>query len=560
MVLVTGYGAARLQSSAGTFLDPTLQNDDARIHLMPLHRYDGHGTLADDPVATDMLAYSTLGLRLLYRALVPIVGVFVAAKIVQALCFAVLLGCAVFLAAHRRGGLASGLLLAFLLLHSPEVFDRTAGGLQRGFAFPVLTMWLAGALTRTPGLRAAATLLGAVTYPTAGLIALAAEGFLRLQPLRWPPAPSLRRGLIGLTILASACFLLVRLDAALRPDGGRLPTYTEASENPALGPHGRLHEVPLPNPLRVGGSALSSVLGTRWADRTLRSAQLADAVTAAVMLSVVGLFVVPVLYRYAPLPRAAIALATASTVLYAVARVFAFRLYLPERYLTYGMAMAALALVVSSASLLWIGTRDRQRRVVRRNLTAGAVVVGLIAVGGDRLVENQSMTISRTEMAGVWDYVAALPASARIAAHPLDADGISFWTGRAATPGREQLQPLLDRSWERNSALARATLGALYATRREDLLHTCAREGITHLLVNQARYRRDFRLQARLFEPLGGFVDELLQDVRLDDLALSSPPETAVALRWKDYLVLDVAALRRYWSRLRASAAEARSS
>ena len=46
------YAGWWAHSNSRALMDPTLQNDDARIHVMPLHRHDGAELLKDDPVGS----------------------------------------------------------------------------------------------------------------------------------------------------------------------------------------------------------------------------------------------------------------------------------------------------------------------------------------------------------------------------------------------------------------------------------------------------------------------------------------------------------------------------
>jgi hypothetical protein len=134
-----------------------------------------------------------------------------------------------------------------------------------------------------------------------------------------------------------------------------------------------------------------------------------------------------------------------------------------------------------------------------------------------------------------------------VAAHPDEAEGISFWTGRAATPGNEQLLPLLDEAWERNKALTDRTLGALYATNRETIVSYCIDENISHILLNTRKYTGNIMKKAETFQPFRTTVWRVTGGLTPGDLVLTHPPEDAVVFHWNKFSLIDVSELRKEW-------------
>ena len=95
--------------------------------------------------------------------------------------------------------------------------------------------------------------------------------------------------------------------------------------------------------------------------------------------------------RLAPPATAALAILCATLVAYGAARLLAFRLYNPERYLSFGMTAVSLALAVSALGGLWPRLADRRSRAVRRNLAAAAVIVAVWLVAGDGLIRRPEL-------------------------------------------------------------------------------------------------------------------------------------------------------------------------
>jgi hypothetical protein len=155
---------------------------------------------------------------------------------------------------------------------------------------------------------------------------------------------------------------------------------------------------------------------------------------------------------------------------------------------------------------------------------------------------DDGMTIDRRHDGDLYDFIATLPVDARIACHPGDGAGISFWTARATTDHHETLQPWIVEQWERSVARTQETLRALYASDPGELAAWSERSGVTHLLLNTGRYGDDFRLRARLFPPLDDFTDALLEGRDGRDFAVRLLRDRAVFER-PPWAVVDVRGL-----------------
>lgn len=533
-----------------SLFDPLIQCTDARIHLFPFHRYANPPRLAEDPLALDMLAFSTIGIRALYRLFVPWCGLFAAAKLVKALAYLIVAISMWILARSRRAGLAAAILLGFLMLRTDNIVENMAGGLQRAFGYPLMALWLAGALSRRPIARGASLLLASATYPTIMALLLGAEGLFRLwQGVRFR-SPAFRRSLLRFAVLALCCYAVVSVDNAfLKPRRGRLPTVRETLADPAFQHGGRTEKVPFAPPWKTMRIYLATAFNPnsdstyfhppRWPRRLRQWGPFAWIVAAGLLP----------LWRRSPSPTAAFSILLASPILYGLARRFAFRLlYIPERYLQYGMTMFPLALAISSIGLLWPRDRHRARRATHRNLAATAFMAALLFWGGDGIQRDAGMRLNGRREWPLWEFLRTLPADSRIAGHPFDTESVPFWTALSITPGAEQLLPWLDESWKRNKALTERTLRALYATNRNEVLAFCRAEGITHLLLHDDRYGKKFVRNAQLFKPFDATLRELLNGRRKEELALANPPPAAVVFHWRDYRVVGTEKLAAIWT------------
>jgi len=327
---------------------------------------------------------------------------------------------------------------------------------------------------------------------------------------------------------------------------GRVHTLQEALQEPAF-VHSARRVLPFPEPaIAMAWHFVEPFRAAGHAGIPLLAEPYADLQTTGPLLVICGLLIL-IMLRLAPTPWPALTFICATIVMYALARVAAFRFYNPERYYSYGMQAASVMLVVSTIGLAGVLYRDRRWRAIIRNLAAAGFIVLFCGLAGDGVLgpPENGMSIDARRNARLYEFVRTLPADVRIATHPSDGAGISYWSARATTDNYETLQPWLVEPWQRFKARTRDTLRALYARRPGELLAYCQRYGITHLLINTRRYEEDFRLKARVFPPFDEYIESILAGVDHDQLVVRRLPEGAVVFVHDPWVVFDVSLLKK---------------
>ncbi len=212
------------------------------------------------------------------------------------------------------------------------------------------------------------------------------------------------------------------------------------------------------------------------------------------------------------------------------------------------MEAASLMLVVSTVGLLWPAHRERRRRAIVRNLATGLFMALWCGLAGDGVIRNNGMKIDAREHAELYAFVRTIPVDARIACHPGDGAGVSYWAARATTYHHETLQPWFVEPWQRSKARTEETLRSLYSTSPHKLLAYCDRYHITHLLIHSDRYSDNFKENAKLWPPFDEFVAELLSGVGRDQLVIPKVPDDAVVFYHQPWVIVDVERLRQAWT------------
>lgn len=593
------------QGYEGYLTSPWLQTDDARTFLFPFHQFHMNPAMGQDPIAKEMMDYVTPGVWLLYRITVPMMGVFWASKVVQIIALSIIFLAGVLLARAPKGGLAQGVLLVFLSLHTWFVMDRMAGGLPRGFAFPALALWIAGALAEDERIRWGSALVAALTYPTACLIILGAEGVLVLAAVlngvdkapsfqnhsgqKTPTSPPMERkhfgkkpwrGLVRYAILLMLTGAILSGFLAGRSKGGPLTTKKQAEKDPTFKRGGRIPVLPFRDPfiifartarlpfIQKGDTPIDSV-GESYKE-------LKQAGPWLIFILLFGL----VALGLAPRPFVALALMMGAATLYLAARIWAFRLYIPDRYLQYGVPMVTIAMTTQvfgrlrfenlelGSLVLGLSKRRGERSDkrtgqklpimsskkppetssnlrIQHNLGALVFMGIFLALTGTGVKKDTGMAINGKKHQKLHRLLQRLPLDARIAAHPKDADDIPFWAARASTGGTETAHPWYQHSWKKQKKRFKDIFRLLYATKTSTMFKIAQKYKITHILCNRSRYGGRFRKRALYYEPFGAFVKKLLKGVKRKELVLYKPPPESVVSRYGRFVIIDLNRLRK---------------
>jgi hypothetical protein len=533
----------------GFLSEPMHQNDDCRCLIFPFHRYATGHPLRDDPVANEMFRLNPPFVRLMYAGLVPLVGLFVAVKVVQIACLLLIVWAGWILLRARRGGLAAGVLLVFFVLHTTFMVDRIAGGMPRAFAFPSFSLWVAGALAGRERERFFGAVLGCAAYPSSGALIVAAEGLYALRGLSFGRRGlKLTRALGGrlkrYALLVAVCVAVLLPATGTGGSAGPVHTLEQAIHDPAYGKSGRLWVLPFGNPKNEVMRELVKPFEAIGVSQPPGAAGYRSYVFIGPVAVALAVMLLAAL-RIAPASAAVWSFFAASVVLYGAAVVLAFRLYSPVRFLEYGLPMVTVALAVSSVGLAF-PRMMRVRRATVRNLL-GAAFMGLTMWLTGFGKSNPGMTIDGRGDTDLYKFARTLPVNVRFASHPMDGDDLPFWAARGTVGGFETINPWFVNLWKIGKARTEDTLRALYATDRQAVIDYTRKHGVTHFLLRIDRYGGDFSGRARMFEPFGSFAAQITRNVTLDQLVLARVPEEAVVYRGGLWIVVDASKLAAQW-------------
>jgi hypothetical protein len=484
-------------------------NDDARQQIWPLLRFYDDLLLPNDLVADYYLACLPAGFTGLYRLLSP----FDPRAVSKVLPYVLLAVTAVsaWRAARRLRGPAAGWATLALVLGAQVYLARSAGGLPRSFAFPVLALMLFAVARGKPMRGALATLLGALFYPAAGVVC-------GLTLAAWLLLPAKLRGNAETWGLGRRTGLL--LATAVASIGVLVPTYSssqswgpvlrpsDAVEYPELSAEGRYtYEDRTDHPFSLQAAknfveAPLAGLGGEW-DPSRSGLRMNLRAVAALALLAAGATGFGLLARTSAPARRVLLLPLAAVVGYVLSALAAPLLYIPSRYQLYPLAVSAVVIVPAGlAHLATLVVRSGDQRRTQSLVLLATAGLYLLFFSAYRLSfgENAGVSLSPLSTAGiepprrdhaeVMAFIRELPATTVIAGWPGDLDGVPYQTARTALVTRETHQAFHRKYTDLMRARAKAVIAALYDT---DPNAAAVRRlsqdfGVTHLVVNTRMY------------------------------------------------------------------------
>jgi hypothetical protein len=332
---------------------------------------------------------------------------------------------------------------------------------------------------------------------------------------------------------------------------GRFHTYEEAMKNPAFKKGGRIidkEQVPFKDPAPILGRTLVRPLapsGTAYFSDVAKKIKSHQGTWGIFALAVMLSFLL--IMRARP-PTLAICMLISAFVSYGVARMVAFTFYTPLRYLEFGTYTAVLLLLVECFALWGLNSSTLKSRNIRTLMTLALILGTLLFIGDGIKKKNYGMTIKYANNAKLWDAIRKTPEEGRILAHPKEADGVTFWTGRASTVAYERLVPWNTVKWKRNKKRAEDALTALYETDKKRFLAYCDKNNITHVIKKKQRYAKNLKRYAGTFQPLTSFTGRLLIKRKPKDVVLNQVPREAIVLDGHKQLI-SIEKLKRAWAK-----------
>lgn len=431
-----------------------------------------------------------------------------------------LAACFLFAAVRRWSATAPALLSVVWLVHTRDTMQRLSGGLPRGWTPAIFAAFLYCVSTKRHGATLVVILSAIMLNPPAAVLVGVAYGAILLWKATLERGQA-RRHLLSSLVLAPLFVAVAFYVVQRSPAVGQMVSFEEASSMPEFQkPHGRFPFLPL-TPVQEELRAFSmQAFVSRLNPTNPEWKEMVVPIAGALVAAVVCIGIVR-RRRVIPIEIGLFALAALCT--YTLSRVFAFRLFVPDRHLQIPMVFFWIpALCVGLWRALHVGWNDETRAAgsprdasIRYAWLAalGFAALGWIVMQGTGFGLRGDANFNypawkRGEMY-TWIRDNTNP-DALIACHPTHCDGVQLFAERRAFVTTETSQPFYPRYNLEMRRRSEVSLRAQYAETLPDLVMLLEPEGITHFVFRRKDFYPEVLRQATYFPPLNTMVSELV--------------------------------------------------
>ena len=538
MLLATGIG---INSQLPAFLSEYTFNGDVAQHIYWMQQFRDNELFTDDLLTKQASATAPWGFLLFYYLGSFIIDPLTLSKVVPIILF-ILSSVYVFKLVQSFADTYTGFLAALFFMVVPNSIAELAGGLQRGFAMPLLVAFLYYLVKRDYTKTSVVLVLQSVFYPMlfflealTYLFAYLLTMYLDARRARVPLLEEHKRRTmsvllgIGIGLAAVLAWHWFTHD----PSRGVPLTHSQMLNMPELYSGGRFAVLPTPSI----GEAVIDVAAIPY-EHILRRysyhvTQLRPYVKTGsiIIVMMIAVFIIGQLIRAKiSIPREFACLLLASVIMYIAADVLLFRLFIPTRYVGYTGYLLA---IMCGAIVLSHLTRLAGERWPRHFLRATVVVLMVLHFN----LSKGAGLIDMSENKVLYEYLRTLPKAAMIAAPPFLADYIPTFAGRKVFINFKMSLPVFDKYWNTIRGRTVAFFDAYYSPDRLSVYEFCRKNGIDYLVVRTRDFSEQYLQAGQIyFEPFNGYVKSLVAD--RSEFALVKVPERVRAFSDGDVFVI----------------------
>lgn len=458
--------------------NPFVINDDVRQQIFWMQQWQDPELFKGDVLSDYARNYVTWGIKGVYRVAALGLNPVDFSKVLPGILFVFLAGC-LFKIGDVLGKRPLAWMAVAVFWLMPFFLDNLAGGLARAFAAPLLAFFWLCWLQERPWGMGLALLLQALFIPYIFLLAAAAATMAYLAGRAGRGMPPFPRRPAHFIFMAAAAALVLLMNHQFAATGyGPLVSAADMANHPEYTAHGRFAFLPMPSffwelispwefiaPIRQGG-LIGGVIGLPLLiGLTLYGGRKVDWRALKPKLGPVGY------------------LGLASLLFYFLARWFFFKLFLPDRYLTYSLNLFyCLFLALCWSEALRVANWPRFLAVV--------MVIAAVGLSGVRL-----------KNVGLYDYsavrplceaLAQTPKDALIAGHPNLMDAVPTFARRRAFATFELAQVWSKGYWQWLKPRLEELFAAYYASDPEVVKSFCRRYHIDFLVVDDRHFTPAF--------------------------------------------------------------------
>lgn len=441
----------------------------------------------------------------------------------------------VFLTARALSCSAAGFFSVAWLFHTRHLMQRLTAGLQRGWAPAMMAAYLYFLASGRHKCVWVLLFIGCLLHPPSTvIIAISYWLFLAWKLLRREERPRYLRLAIAFAILNP--FIAITAEIANRKPSelGKMVSYSEAKNMPEFFiDGGRFKMVPLLGRWDEIAENGFQTFVTKFYDP-------GDFLRENIPLIVVAVFILLLAAAALKKRRAfgpeVLTFLLGLLISYELARVFAFKLFVPQRYIQLPLATF---FIVAFPAAFWIlfHRKESETKVSVYSSSrlihawGSALALACLAVcvwigAGSGLQGNANFNMPIDRRGDIWPWIAAnTPVHALFAGHPTHVDPLPFFAARNAFATTETAHPFYDRYYAEIKRRLIISLRAQYARDFPEVLSLLEPEGIDYFIFRRADFLPGKRKKLGYFRPIGDLVKKL-RSRDLTDYAAAQLPST----------------------------------
>jgi hypothetical protein len=518
LTLLVGYISAFISSLDGRWFDPRWTTDDAMQQSFSFYEALYPGRFDDDLVAQVMRGclpplhyWIGYAITLLSRDPIMTGHWMMLVQVGGAAAF-------LFVALRRASATAPALLGIVWFLHARHTIQRMTGGLPRGWTPAIFAAFLYCAISHRHVGALVVILLGTLLNPPAAfMVGLAYGGILLWRAVvAKGDARRVARRRLATSLALAPLFAAVAFAVVQRPPHvGEMVSLQEAAQMPEFQrPKGRFPFLPLLPAVEefklFGLQAFLSRMDP--AEEYWR-----DYMALFVGLSLGGIALVGAVRARRSVPVEALFFGGAALVTYYLARVFAFKLFVPDRHIQVPMVFFFISsFCIGAWRAFHVGVTPESLRDTRLRYSWMSVLacgaIGLLVWNGSGmgLSGDANFNYPTSKRGRYYEWLRKYsPADALVACQPTHCDGVQLFAARKAFVTTETSQPFYPRYNLEMRRRSEISLRAEYAETLEELLSLLEPEGITYFVFRRADFTPEGLARANYFPPLDSLVKAL---------------------------------------------------
>lgn len=502
--VLAAYSVLFLMDISPYWFSPNWITDDAMQQVYQFHEVFNPGIFKGDIITESMSLY----LAPLHYWLAYLITYLTGDPIVMAhwvMCLQVFLTVIfIFMTINYSAGFFPACMGALWFLHSGILIQRLTGGLPRGWISPFVAIYLYLAAKQSHFFILISLLLACVLNSLAAFLLIASYSlFLFVNYLNKETRAAYTRPVIYF-VACCPIYLLVTLHAIKRPESiGKMVTYKEALEMPSLSKEGRFKIAPLP-PVTFEFNTQVFQIFTVDYNKVLRPIK---PFVGIVVISLIVLICAYAAHRKTPpIPRSLYTFIFATLICYFLARIFAYNLYVPNRYLRFPISIFLICFFCIS---LWRIFPKRIHSYLALLLLASYVFIGT----GSGLQKEAGYNYEKGQDGHIFEWIRKYTAQdSVVAGYPNLVDPLPLFAMRKVYISNETAHPFYDKFYEVVKHRLEVTFRAHYARNMKDFLNALNDEKIDYFIFDRKRFAPEALAKASYFAPFDKLIEELTKN------------------------------------------------